>query len=222
MPALRKGSIESDLTKLEKVYAGVDEVGRGCLAGPVYAAVVVMPYAKVRRLRSDKKSLIRDSKTLSSAQRAKIVPYIQEIADEWHIASASVAEIERLGIMKANFLAMRRAINKCDTVIDTLLVDGKLAVPAYSGHQMTIVKGDSLCFSIAAASILAKEARDHYMSNQASRFPTYGFERHVGYGTRHHLNMIEKYGICELHRRNFAPIKEFTPVRPAEIQPALF
>ena len=82
MPALRKGSIESDLTKLEKVYAGVDEVGRGCLAGPVYAAVVVMPYSKVRRLRSDKKSLIRDSKTLSSAQRAKIVPYIQELAEE--------------------------------------------------------------------------------------------------------------------------------------------
>jgi len=222
MPSLRKGSIESDLTKLEKVYAGVDEVGRGCLAGPVYAAIVVMPYAKVRRLRSDKKCLIRDSKTLSSAQRAKIVPVIQDLADEWHIASASVAEIERLGIMKANFLAMRRAINRCDTLIDTLLVDGKLAVPAYNGHQMTVVKGDALCFSIAAASILAKEARDQYMTNQASRFPRYGFEHHVGYGTRRHLDMIEKHGICELHRRNFAPIKDIALAHPAEVQPALF
>ena len=222
MPSLRKGSIESTLTKLEKVYAGVDEVGRGCLAGPVYAAVVVMPYVKVRRLRSDRKSLIRDSKTLSSAQRAKIVPYIQELADEWHIASASVAEIERLGIMKANFLAMRRAINKCDTFIDTLLVDGKIAVPAYNGHQMTVVKGDALCFSIAAASILAKEARDLYMLNQAGRYPGYGFENHVGYGTPQHLDMIEKHGICQLHRRNFAPIKNFAPPIPTKVQPALF
>jgi len=217
MATIRKGSIEASLTKLEKVFAGIDEVGRGCLAGPVYAAVVVMPYARVRRLRMNKKRLIRDSKTLSSSQRASIVPVIQDLAEEWHIASASVSEIERLGIMKANFLAMRRAINKCGASIDTLLVDGKIAVPAYNGHQMTVVKGDALCFSIAAASILAKEARDQFMLDQAARYPRYGFEKHVGYGTRQHLEMIEKHGICRLHRRNFAPIKNFAPTQPTAI-----
>lgn len=208
MRSLRKGSIESGLSKSKKTFAGIDEVGRGCLAGPVYAGIVIFSYDKIRRLSKEKKQLIRDSKTLSSLQRAKMVPIIKSLADEWYVASANVPEIERLGIVKANFLAMRRAIKKCSTSIDTILVDGNATIPGYGGDQMSVVKGDSLCFSIAAASILAKEARDQYMSRQANQFPHYGFENHVGYGTRHHLEMINKHGLCKLHRRNFAPIRE--------------
>jgi ribonuclease HII len=218
----RKGSIESALSKQQKTFAGIDEVGRGCLAGPVYAAIVVLAYERVRKLKKDERDLIRDSKTLTPLQRARIVPVIQAIADEWYISSASVAEIESLGILKANFLAMRRALNQCHTDIDTLLVDGNLQVPGYNGHQMTVVKGDSLCFSIAAASILAKEARDRYMAKQATQYPHYGFENHVGYGTRQHLEMISKHGPCELHRRNFAPFRTETEPTPGSVQGALF
>lgn len=218
----RKGSIESALEKQNKIFAGIDEVGRGCLAGPVYAAIVVLDYKKVRRLKKESKVLIRDSKTLSPIQRARIVPIIQDLADEFYVTSASVSEIETLGILKANFLAMRRAINKCKTDIDTLLVDGNLAVPGYNGHQMTVVKGDSLCFSIAAASILAKEARDQYMSIKADEYPHYGFDNHVGYATRQHLEMIERHGPCDLHRKNFAPFRLAGNATAEPIQPSLF
>jgi len=136
-----------------------------------------------------------------------MLPIIQSISVDCHYAFASVEEIESLGIVQANFLAMRRAISQCRNLFDLLLVDGKQKVGGYRGDQLTIVKGDNLCFAIAAAAILAKEARDQYMRQESLRYPAYGFDTHVGYGTKHHHEMIDKNGICELHRRNFDPIR---------------
>jgi len=118
-------------------------------------------------------------------------------------------EIDDLGIVAATFLAMRRAIAACNRPIDMLLIDGKWPIPHYGGQQQAVIKGDFLCYSIAAASILAKEVRDSFMQEQAGLFPAYGFESHVGYGTKRHLAMIERNGICPLHRISFVPIKSY-------------
>lgn len=213
-----RGRLERQLIAEGFRVAGVDEVGRGCLAGPVFAGCAVLDFQRVRRLKTSMKSLLRDSKKLSSPQRAKMVPVITELAISTGVASSSVEEIERLGIVQATFLAMRRALANSQDLFDVLLVDGKLKVAGWQGEQRTIVKGDDLCFSIAAASILAKEARDSYMRKQADEFPEYGFDVHVGYGTRRHLAMIEQHGICRLHRRNFEPIrpfaKSYSPTQP--------
>ncbi len=209
--------IEAKLLRSGRVPVGVDEVGRGCLAGPVFAAAVILDFSRLERLDPEDKALIRDSKELSQAQRARIIPAIERSALAWHVAQASVEEIERLNIAQATFLAMRRALGRLTRAFDILLVDGKLRVAGHDGEQMTIVKGDSLCYSIAAASILAKEARDDYMRFQATRYPNYGFDSHVGYATKLHLAMIEQHGPCVLHRRNFDPIRKHgIPVVAAE------
>ena len=202
-----RGQIEKDLLAAGRTLAGIDEVGRGCLAGPVVAACAVLDYERVASLADADRDLLRDSKTLSAAQRQYMVPIIQEVSLDCHYAFASVEEIERLGIVQANFLAMRRAISQCRSLFDLLLVDGRQKVAGYPGDQLAVVKGDNLCFAIAAAAIMAKEARDQYMRQESLRYPVYGFDAHVGYGTRHHLAMIEKHGICELHRKNFDPIR---------------
>jgi ribonuclease HII len=207
----KRGRLERQLLAGGTRVAGVDEVGRGCLAGPIYAACAVVDFAQLRKLKSTERQLIRDSKQLSHQQRAAIVPVLQTICPVWEIASASVEEIERLGIAPANFLAMRRALTVCREAFDLLLVDGKWKIPGWDGDQQTVIKGDSLCYSIAAASILAKEARDAYMREQAQLYPQYGFEAHVGYGTRQHLAMIEQHGICPLHRKTFEPIRAYIP-----------
>ncbi|MEZ4741327.1 MAG: ribonuclease HII [Bdellovibrionota bacterium] len=205
-------SIIPDKGKLEKrlasggLVAGVDEVGRGCLAGPVYAAAVVLDLEKLSHLSMAELSLMRDSKSLSKIQRQRILPIIEEIAISSSIGQASVREIERLGISAATFLAMHRAIASLQVEYHILLIDGKMPLPDYNGRQASIVKGDNLCYSIACASILAKEARDGYMLKQSIRYPSYGFESHVGYGTKRHLDSIKENGICPLHRRNFSPI----------------
>jgi ribonuclease HII len=202
-----RGQIEKDLLAAGRTLAGVDEVGRGCLAGPVVAACTVLDYNRLEALPETTRALLRDSKTLSAAQRQQMLPIIREISFDCHFSFASVDEIERLGIVQANYLAMRRAIGQCKTSFELLLVDGKQTVGGYQGEQLTIVKGDNLCFAIAASAIIAKEARDHYMRQESIRYPVYGFDSHVGYGTSHHLAMIEKHGICDLHRRNFDPIR---------------
>jgi ribonuclease HII len=163
-------------------------------------------------LPASKLSLIRDSKTLSASQRQRIRPVIEEICQTWAIGKATVSEIERFGILQATFLAMRRALKTCDFDLDVLLIDGRIPLAGYEGRQETVVKGDNLCFSIAAASILAKEARDTFMHKQAKAFPAYGFDRHVGYATPLHLAMLKEHGITPLHRRNFAPVSEYAQV----------
>ena len=203
-----RGRLERQLHASGLGFAGVDEVGRGCLAGPVYAACVALDWSKLKKLPSTSRDLIRDSKLLSSAQRERMVPVIEGLSLIYQVESASVEEINQLGIAPASFLAMRRAIQACGE-FDVLLVDGKVPLPDYKGRQETIVKGDYLSFSIAAASILAKQERDKFMWQQSKIYPDYGFDNHVGYGTRQHIDSIAKYGICPLHRSRFAPIRNY-------------
>lgn len=206
-----RGRMEKELLAQGVRCAGVDEVGRGCLAGPVTAACVVLDVAKVAKLPYAERLLLKDSKQLTTVQRKYMLPRIREVSVACEIGFASVEEIERIGILQATFLAMRRAMNVCRESFDLLLVDGKLKVAGWDGEQRPLVKGDNLCWSIAAASILAKEARDDYMREQAKAYPGYGFDEHVGYGTKQHLARIKKQGICPLHRRNFDPIRPYDP-----------
>jgi ribonuclease HII len=206
-----KGLIERDLLVSYRTIVGVDEVGRGCLAGPVVAAAVLLDYAKLYALEGAELNLIRDSKTLSSAQRQRAVQIIERVAMAQTIASASVREIEQIGILKATFLAMRRAITQIEEkqTIGIVAVDGHLKIEALSLPQMAVIKGDSKVFAIAAASIIAKEYRDQLMADYGQKNPGYGFEKHVGYGTAAHLAAIQKLGIHDLHRKNFAPISSY-------------
>ena len=207
--APEKGQIEQSYLSQGLLPAGVDEVGRGCLAGPVVAACVVLDYAKLDGLDSKAKLKIRDSKTLSANQRSSIVSLINEIALENHIGVATAREIETVGILEATFLAMNRAISRLSkTRPEILLVDGNQKIKGQLVRQQTVVKGDSLCYTIAAASIIAKEYRDEFMRAKALELPAWGFERHVGYGTAEHLAAINTHGICDLHRRTFAPIRD--------------
>jgi len=205
-----RGKIERDLIRTTgKTLVGVDEVGRGCLAGPVYAACASLDYERVRKVPAKSRALIRDSKKLSFEQREKALPIIAAVAVEVHVGVAKVYEIERFGIVQAIFLAMNRALQQCTNAYDILLVDGNQQLPDYWGEQMTIVGGDDLCFAIAAAAIVAKQARDKYMRTLADTFPDYGFDTHVGYATEYHLKSIGEKGICPLHRGNFHPITTF-------------
>ena len=204
---MKKGALEQKAHTDKQNIAGVDEVGRGCLAGPVYASTVVLNLAKLFDLDNKTILLIRDSKTLSSKQRSKMLEVIHNISLSFAIGIASSLEIEQLGIVGATFLAMKRSLAQISCEVHLLLVDGRATLPEYSGAQQALIKGDSLSFSIAAASILAKEARDSFMREQSKEYQEYGFDEHVGYGTKKHLEAIHKYGICNLHRKNFAPIK---------------
>lgn len=139
-------------------------------------------------------------------QRQQIVPIIKSIAQEAYIGEATVEEIEQINILNATFLAMKRALSGLKAKYDILLVDGNQEVAGYSGKQNTIIGGDNECFAIAAASILAKEFRDEYMRQQGEIYPQYGFDRHVGYGTRVHIESLKEHGLCPLHRKTFAPV----------------
>lgn len=199
-------------------FIGVDEVGRGCLAGPVVAACVSLDRTALTQLAPKQKILIRDSKTLSAKQREEALEIVTSISFESSVGLSSVAEIEEFGIVGANFLAMKRALSLCKDTYDSLLVDGRDLIPnlVTPKNQIAIVKGDSLCFSIAAASILAKVTRDAYMDKLDSRFPGYDFSQNVGYGTKSHLSAINELGPCPAHRRNFQPIAGIVAkVRPS-------
>ena len=191
-------SFERDLwTQNIRFIAGLDEVGRGPLAGPVVAAAVIFPpdvYIPH----------IDDSKKLTQQTRENLFDVITQTALTYAIASADVGEIDRYNILQASFLAMQRALDHLNTKPEFLLVDGKL-YPRQSIPFKTIVKGDSRCFSIAAASILAKVTRDNMMSEYDRVFPEYGFEQHKGYATAAHLDAIEANGFCEIHRKSFHP-----------------
>jgi ribonuclease HII len=202
-----KGAIERRVLRKDRRPIGVDEVGRGCLAGPVYAAIVALDYHAIDDLDEQTRNLIRDSKLLSSKQRERIVPVIHEVSIEWGVGSASVQEIESLGIVKATFLAMSRAYDQLETPWDLLLIDGNQHHPSIPLEQMAIIGGDALCYAIAAASILAKEARDSVMRDAHKTYPHYGFADHVGYSTKKHLQALHTHGVTPIHRRNYAPVR---------------
>ncbi len=186
---------DNEIRKEFPAIAGVDEAGRGPLAGDVYAAAVILPPDLVIEG-------INDSKKLSSKKREKLFDEITEKALAYCIATASVEEIEELNILNAAMLAMKRAVEGLGKDMDIVLVDGNKA-PDVAFNTRTVVKGDASSQSIAAASILAKVARDRYMLELDSLYPEYQFARHKGYGTKLHYEMIKKYGISRVHRPSF-------------------
>ncbi len=208
-----RGAMETELLNSYPHLAGVDEVGRGCLAGPVYAAAVILDYQAVKRLTAKQLSRLRDSKTLSRNQRQEMLPVIREISLSSAIAWAEVREIEQLGIVPATFMAMKRALEQLDRGVNFLLIDGRAPLPGFPGPQQAVIKGDNLCYCIAAASIIAKEARDSYMRQLGDTLPAYGFAQHVGYGTKLHLAAIHQHGPSTHHRRNFQLGHTTAPLR---------
>ena len=177
------------------VVCGVDEAGRGPLAGPVYAAAVILPDGL-------EEMGINDSKKMTEKKREALYDIIVENATACGIGFATEKEIDEINILNATFLAMRRAVEAMGVKPDLVLVDGNRK-PGTGYEEMTLVKGDAKSISISAASILAKVSRDRYMKELAERHPEYKFEQHKGYGTKLHYEMIEQYGILPDHRRSF-------------------
>ena len=183
----------------EIIIAGVDEAGRGPLAGPVFAAAVILdPLRPITGL--------ADSKVLSASKRDSLYILIKEAALSWSIAEASVEEIDELNILQATLLAMQRAVNALPIQPDEVLVDGN-RLPKLSMPAQAIVKGDSKVQAISAASILAKVERDKLMVDYHHHYPEFSFHVHKGYGTKQHLAEIEQFGFLDVHRRTFNPVK---------------
>ncbi|MCI0439434.1 MAG: ribonuclease HII [Chloroflexi bacterium] len=185
------------------MVAGLDEVGRGPLAGPVVAGVVIFPPNPKGRWVGQ----VRDSKQLSAAQREKLVPYIQDAALAFEIGQSSPQEVDALGIVQATRLAMSRALDSLALWPQFLLLDA-LSLPRVPIPQKSIVHGDALCLSIAAASIVAKVARDRMMVEEDAVYSGYGFADHKGYGTPQHMDSLRRLGPCPIHRASFSPVKE--------------
>lgn len=181
------------------LLCGCDEAGAGPLAGPVYAGAVILPrYVEIPGL--------NDSKQLTEKRREALFPVIQEKADAWAVAFVDAAEIDETDILSARMKAMQRAIDALLPQPDFVLIDGnrdKGKTAAIAAPHCCIVKGDSLSASIAAASVLAKVSRDHFMLEMAEKYPEYHFEQHKGYGTKLHYEMLDKYGPSPIHRRTF-------------------
>lgn len=208
------------------MQAGVDEAGRGPLAGPICAAAVILGDAGIDGL--------TDSKLLSARRRQALAAEIQAKSRAWGVGWASVAEIDELNILRATFMAMARAMQQClaqleksrsigtgataiaDSLLSLVLVDGNRSPADYPGPWQwpyatkTIVKGDQTVACISAASILAKTARDQEMCRLDTQYPHYGFARHAGYGTKAHLQALAQHGPCAAHRKSFAPVKQLS------------
>lgn len=191
--------VAAGVVSLDPLVAGIDEVGRGPLAGPVFAAAVIL---------RDRIDGIANSKVLSPARRAVLATAIRGSA-RIGLGAASVVEIDRINILQATFLAMRRAVARLDIVPCRLLVDGNRA-PEFGISTLCIVGGDAVEPSIGAASIIAKVARDALMARLARRYPQYGWERNAGYGTPEHLAAMQRAGLTPHHRRSFAPARQVT------------
>jgi ribonuclease HII len=195
-----------------KCVAGADEVGRGPLAGPVVAAAVILP-------RGFSHPEIKDSKLLTPKQREKLAPLIRDKAESWGLGVVEVEEIDRINILKASLLAMVKALDCLKAKPDCLLIDGNQYIPRElilnskyfakrSLYQKTIIKGDLLCLSIAAASIIAKVARDEMMVELDKQYPEYGFAAHKGYTCPAHLEALRRHGPSPIHRRSFQPVRD--------------
>ncbi len=185
---------------MPEIIAGVDEAGRGPLAGPVCAAAVVL---------GDNHGIagLADSKKLSAARRESLAAEIKARAVAWRIEFADLDEIESCNILHATLNAMKRAVLQLTTAPDKVLIDGNQQPDDMPCEVKTIVKGDAKVAEISAASILAKTARDSLMLAYHDQFPEYGFDRHKGYGTRAHLAALERHGPCEIHRLSYAPVR---------------
>ena len=186
---------DDELRNAHPIICGVDEAGRGPLAGDVYAAAGVLDSGVTI-------DYLNDSKKLSEKRREELFDVIKEKARAYCIATASVEEIDRLNILNAAMLAMKRAVEGLGIAPDLALIDGN-RLPDISCKAQYVIKGDAVSASIAAASVLAKVARDRYMKELAEKYPQYVFEKHKGYGTKLHYECLEKYGISEVHRRSF-------------------
>jgi len=200
---LRAGDHQPQLPGLAapaRRVAGVDEAGRGPLAGPVFAAAVILdPARPILGL--------RDSKVLSPVRREQLAAEIRERALAWSVASASVEEIDAINILQATLLAMRRAVERLAVAPDLARIDGNRA-PILRCAVETLVKGDALDPAISAASILAKTDRDAEMERLHSDYPHYGFDQHKGYPSPLHLELLRAHGPCPAHRRSFAPVRQ--------------
>lgn len=190
------------------VVIGVDEAGRGCLAGPVIAAAVVFEWDdEMQRARRELKKLVRDSKTLPREVRREANELIRTHARAFAIGSSEADEIDRINILQATFVAMNQAVARVREQLPGLdmyiLVDGNKTIPGAGGMQQAIIDGDAKIFSIAAASIVAKEHRDTLMEKIHEFYPAYNFAKHKGYGTLEHRKAIEEHGLSPVHRRSF-------------------
>jgi ribonuclease HII len=184
---------------IARLICGVDEAGRGPLAGPVYAAAVILDPAVII-------AGLADSKVLKPETRERLAVEIRTHATAWAVGSASVDEIERINILQASLLAMRRAVEALHVLPDEVLVDGD-KVPTLTIAARAIVRGDATVAEISAASILAKTARDAEMVALHQRYPQYRFDQHKGYSTPAHLAALQRHGACPVHRRSFAPVR---------------
>ena len=193
MSEINLWEIESELPF--ELICGVDEAGRGPLAGPVCAAAVILPKGLVI-------PGLDDSKKLSDKRRRELFPIIQQEAVSFGIAFASQEEIDEINILQATFLAMRRAMGQLNPQPEFALIDGNRETD-FGVPCKTVIKGDSLSANLAAASVLAKVTRDNWMMKAAEKYPGYGFEIHKGYGTKAHYAALEKLGPCPIHRRSF-------------------
>ncbi len=188
------------------LIAGVDEVGRGPLAGPLVAAAVILDPARPI-------AGLTDSKQLSAHRRAALAVEIRERALAWSLGRAEVDEIDAINVFQANLLAMQRAVAALPLMPEEVLVDGNRC-PRFACPARAIVGGDRCNAAISAASIIAKVARDREMCDWATRYHHYGFERHKGYGTAVHLTALRRYGPCPIHRHTFAPVRELLDGAP--------
>jgi ribonuclease HII len=198
-------TLENALRLLGFVYvAGVDEVGRGCLAGPVVAGAVILDSERyIPR--------VCDSKTVTALERERLYGQITRRAVAWSVMSADPEEIDRINIHQASLRAMQRAVLSLSPLPDMVLVDA-FRIPEIPMAQRSVVHGDARCTAIAAASILAKVTRDRMMLELHGRDPRYGFDRHKGYATRDHLDAVARYGYSEVHRRSFRPPSLFDKI----------
>ncbi|MHC1716728.1 MAG: ribonuclease HII [Candidatus Dojkabacteria bacterium] len=193
-----------------KYVVGIDEAGRGPLAGPVVAGAVII-------LKDDQVvKEVRDSKKMTEKQREIAFKKIQELSTAYGVGIVSAKDIDRIGIQKAVLQAMSIALDiaerMLDSKVDYIIADGEniLSIPKYKMKK--IKSGDLLHYSISAGSVLAKVTRDHIMYDYAKRYPLYGFDAHVGYGTKKHMEALKKYGACEIHRRSFRPVSILKPI----------
>lgn len=188
-----------------KYLAGLDEAGRGALAGPVAVGAVILPRLSAARRRHGDALLagVRDSKQMTPDEREAAVPHIRQVALAWSVGFASAEEIDTDGIVAATRLAALRAIRELGIFPDYLLTDFRLELPELDVAQTALVRGDACCLSIAAASVLAKTARDALMREMDSQVPGYGLSRHKGYGTRAHLEALARIGYSPIHRKTF-------------------
>lgn len=186
---------------------GIDEAGRGSLAGPVVAgAVIVQPHVIEEVQSAPEFKLVRDSKTLSEKQREKAYDFVTQNF-QWGVGITDEKTIDRINILQAAYLSMKKAVSdlksKTKNIPQIILIDGRSPIPNISIRQESIVSGDKHIFSISAASIVAKVTRDRIMLEYSEKYPQYDFAKHKGYGTKLHFEMIEKHGLCDIHRKSF-------------------